>query len=198
MNRGVLIAGVGNIFLGDDGWGVEVVRQLHSQELPELVKVKDFGIRGVHLAYELLDGYDLLILVDAVQRGRVPGTVFVIEPDLTDVGADSLAEGAREGNNALIDAHGMEPTSVFALLKTLRAADSAGPQDSGRVRRAIVVGCEPQDVGERMGLSDAVTASVPEAVRLIRELVDAEVKRAGVRDSDEGKENDESQSIEGG
>jgi hydrogenase maturation protease len=167
MNQEVLVAGVGNIFLGDDGWGVEVIRQLHSHELPGFVKVQDFGIRGVHLAYELLDDYDLLILVDAVPRGRDPGTVFVIEPDLTDASADSLAEGAREGNNPLIDAHGMEPASVFALLETL----------GGRVKRAIVVGCEPNDIGERMELSDAVAASVPEAVRIIRELIDEEEKR---------------------
>jgi hydrogenase maturation protease len=167
MSHEVLVAGVGNIFLGDDGWGVEVVRQLHSHELPEFVKVQDFGIRGVHLAYELLDGYELLILVDAVPRGRDPGTVFVIEPDLTDAGAGSLAEGAREGDNPLIDAHGMEPASVLNLLETL----------GGRVKRAIVVGCEPLDIGERMELSDAVATSVPEAVRIIRELIDEEEKR---------------------
>jgi hydrogenase maturation protease len=167
MNQEVLVAGVGNIFLGDDGWGVEVIRQLHSHELPDFVKVQDFGIRGVHLAYELLDGYDLLILVDAVPRGRDPGTVFVIEPDLTDAGAGSLAEGARGGNNPLIDAHGMEPASVFALLETL----------GGRVKRAIVVGCEPLDIGERMELSDPVAASIPEAVRIVRELIDEEERR---------------------
>jgi hydrogenase maturation protease len=168
MTHEVLVAGVGNIFLGDDGWGVEVIRQLHSHELPEFVKVRDFGIRGVHLAYELLDGYDLLILVDAVPRGREPGTVFVIEPDLSDAGAGSLAEGAREGNNPLIDAHGMEPASVFDLLETL---------GGGGVKRAIVVGCEPLDIGERMELSEPVATSVPEAVRIIRELIEQEEKR---------------------
>jgi hydrogenase maturation protease len=177
MNHSVLVAGVGNIFLGDDGWGVEVIRELLGHHLPEFVKVEDFGIRGVHLAYELLDGYDLLILVDAVPRGRDPGTVFVIEPDLADTATDPLAAGAREGSNPLIDAHGMEPTSVFALLDAL----------GGRVKRAIVVGCEPQEVDERMGLSDAVAASVPEGVRTVRELIDEETKRRGIVNSGLGK-----------
>jgi hydrogenase maturation protease len=168
MKPHVLVAGVGNIFLGDDGFGVEVVRQLETEEIPEFVAVADFGIRGVHLAYELLDGYDVLILVDAAPQGREPGTVYVIEPDLTGSATDEpLAAAAKQGQTPLIDAHGLEPDSVFALLKVL----------GGKVGRAIVVGCEPKYVGEHMGLSDVVEAAVDEGVRVVRELIDEEVAR---------------------
>ena len=104
----VLIAGVGNIFLGDDGFGVEVARRPGTRTLPEGVRVEDYGIRAVHLAYELLSGYDGLILVDAVSRGEAPGTVSVIEPD--------LASGAGPG---AMDAHSMSPDTVFALMTSL-------------------------------------------------------------------------------
>jgi hydrogenase maturation protease len=158
----VLVAGVGNIFLGDDGFGVEVAHRLQSEERPESVKVVDFGIRGVHLAYELLEGYDLLILIDAAPRGRAPGTVYVLEPDLSESAlGENLASAARQGESPLIDAHGLEPDSVFALLKVL----------GGGVGRALVVGCEPQSVTEQMGLSDAVAAAVDEGVRIVRELI---------------------------
>ena len=146
----VLIAGVGNIFLGDDGFGVEVAARLAGRTMPAGVKVADYGIRGVHLAYELLDGYDGLILVDAVSRGDAPGTVYVIEPDLD----------AIENSRGQMDAHSMSPDTVFALVKTL----------GGSLGEVYVVGCEPADVSERMGLSAPVAAAVDVAVTAVCEL----------------------------
>jgi hydrogenase maturation protease len=154
MTAKVLVAGVGNIFLGDDGFGVEVARRLGAERLGDGVKVADFGIRGVHLAYELLEGYDLTILVDAAPRGGDPGTVYVIEPDLRPM----------ERADGLIDAHGMEPDSVFALLATL----------GGVPGRVLVVGCEPQDTSERIGLSVPVASAVDQAVGLIAQLIHRE------------------------
>ena len=91
----MLVAGIGNIFLGDDGFGVEVAQRLADRPMPEGVQVADFGIRGVHLAYELLDGYDALVLVDAVPMGEPPGTVAVIEPELDAVVHDETAPADR-------------------------------------------------------------------------------------------------------
>ncbi|MGH3344279.1 MAG: hydrogenase maturation protease [Carbonactinosporaceae bacterium] len=162
----VLVAGVGNVFLGDDGFGVEVAQRLAAEPLPEGVEVADFGIRGVHLAYQLLDGYDLLILVDAVTRGEEPGTVYVIEPDL-----GAVEPAGRDAPP--VDAHGMAPDAVLALLKTF----------GGSVRRALVVACEPADVEERMGLSPPVAGAVDRAVGAVRELLAeaAGVTRPGCR-----------------
>jgi hydrogenase maturation protease len=153
MGHEVLVAGVGNIFLGDDGFGVEVANRLASEALPEWVRIADFGIRGVHLAHELLDkAYETTILVDATPRGGKPGTVYLIEPDFYAVGAD-------ESNSP--DAHGMNPEAVFALLKTL----------GGNPGHVFIVGCEPARVEEEIGLSPAVAHAVEEAIRLIRELI---------------------------
>jgi hydrogenase maturation protease len=162
----VLVAGVGNVFLGDDGFGVEVATRLAGTPMPDGVKVADFGIRGVHLAYELLDGYDALILIDAVPRGDAPGTLYVIEPDL-----DSIRPAGETG--PVMDAHGMEPEAVLGLLIAL----------GGRIGRVTVLGCEPADVSERMGLSDPVAGAVDEAVRLARRLAEdaADASRADVR-----------------
>ncbi|HEY0486475.1 MAG TPA: hydrogenase maturation protease [Mycobacteriales bacterium] len=167
MSPRVLVAGVGNVFLGDDGFGVEVVTRLAGTPLPDGVTVADFGIRGVHLAYELLDGYDALVLVDAVPRGDVPGTLYVIEPDL-----DSIRP-AGVGGEPVMDAHGLDPEAVLGLLAAL----------GGRVGRVTVLGCEPADVSERMGLSDPVAGAVDEAVRMARRLAGdaAEASRADVR-----------------
>jgi hydrogenase maturation protease len=144
----VLVAGVGNIFLGDDGFGVEVARQLADEQLPAGVEVADFGIRGVHLAYQLLEGYDLAILVDASARGGEPGSLYVIEP-------------TPDGGDVLLNGHGMQPAAVLGLLQAL----------GGPVGRVLVVGCEPAEVGERIGLSEPVGRAVSEAVRVVRELV---------------------------
>jgi hydrogenase maturation protease len=145
-----LVAGVGNIFLGDDGFGVEVARRLALAPLPAGTRVRDFGIRGVHLAYELLEGYETLILVDTLMRGEAPGTLYVFEPDLD---APAPAPG--------LDGHGLNPAAVLALVKTL----------GGTVGRTLVVGCEPADMEERIGLSAQVALAVDEAVRLVRRLV---------------------------
>jgi hydrogenase maturation protease len=145
---------VGNIFLGDDGFGVEVARRLASRNLPPDVVVKDFGIRGFDLAYALMDPYDLTILVDACARGREPGTVYLIEPD-------PVADNSR----AQLDLHGMTPMSV------LRTAKSLG----GTPGRMLVVGCEPAELGSehdgQLGLSPVVEAAVEEAITLIESLV---------------------------
>jgi hydrogenase maturation protease len=153
-SSGTLIACVGNIFLGDDGFGVEVARRLATRELPAGVRAVDFGIRGVHLAYELADkSYETVILVDATPRGGAPGTVYLIEPDLDRLGA--VGPGAS-------DAHGMDPQTVFALLKTL----------GGKPGRVLIVGCEPASTEDEIALSEPVAAAVDEAVKLIFELVE--------------------------
>lgn len=152
----VLVAGIGNIFLGDDGFGVETVHTLAGRRLPPHVEAVDIGVRGVHLAFQVLDGYDTLILVDATARGEAPGTLYVIEH-----------EGAAGGpsHGVPIDGHRMTPDTVLALLGTLCAGTGGQPP-----RRTLVVGCEPASVEERIGLSPPVSAAVPEAVRLIEEL----------------------------
>lgn len=152
----ILIAGIGNIFLGDDAFGVEVVRRLAGCELPTNVKVTDFGIRGYDLAYALLDGYDTTILVDACPRGQASGTVYVIEPDLNDLG------DAEEHSPA--DAHTMNPLSVLRLAKSM----------GGPLKRILLVGCEPDTLGPeegQMGLSETVEVAVVEAVKVIESLV---------------------------
>lgn len=145
----VLVAGVGNVFLSDDGFGVAVAERLAGMDLPEGVEAADFGIRGVHLAYQLLDGYDALVLVDALDLGGEPGTVAVFEPDLTAFEAP-----------AAVDGHSLDPAAVLATLRRL----------GGSVNRVVVVGCQPATVEEGMGLSPAVAAAVEpaaaEAVRL--------------------------------
>lgn len=164
MSARVLVAGVGNVFLGDDGFGVEVARRLRAAELPEGVRVADFGIRGVHLAYELLDGYQTAILVDATPRGGEPGTVYVIEPE--------RPTGAS--GHTLLDAHGMEPDAVLSMLEVLGGSDA----------KVLIVGCEPADVQERIGLSPRVAGAVDQAVAVVRELVDKET--AGHERGEEG------------
>nr|WP_202437520.1 hydrogenase maturation protease [Streptomyces sp. SID5910] len=155
-----MVAGVGNVFLGDDGFGVEAAAALAVRgDLPEGVEVADIGIRGVHLAYRVLDGYDTLVLLDATARGGEPGTLYVI--DATDPDDRRPAEGGVP-----LDGHRMTPDAVLALLDTLCAGTGASPP-----RRTLVVGCEPATVEEGIGLSPRVAAAVPEAVRLVGELV---------------------------
>ena len=157
MPRRVLVAGIGNVFLGDDGFGVEVVGRLSERKLPEGVEVVDFGIRGLDLAYTLHEDYDLVVFVDATQRGGEPGTVYLIEPEIEEDGEVSL------------DTHGKDPVKVIKLSRALGA----------RLTRTLVVGCEPQVVvsGEDyddmlMELSEPVRAAVDEAVRLVESLVE--------------------------
>jgi len=152
----ILIAGIGNIFLGDDGFGVEVIRRLSSHEFPKNVNVKDFGIRGYDLAYALLDATDFTILVDAAPRGGVPGTVYLIEPQ--------IADGSPEQPQPALDAHAMNPVSVVQLARTM------GPVRS----RILLVACEPASLGGEeghMGLSGPVAAAVDEAIGMINKLV---------------------------
>jgi hydrogenase maturation protease len=159
-----LVAGVGNIFLGDDGFGVETIRRLTAAgPLPAHVEAVDVGVRGVHLAYQLLDGYDTFVLVDATTRGGAPGTVYLIEAAVP--GAEGTAPAGT--GPAVLDGHRMTPDSVLALLGTLCAGTGGAPP-----RRVLVVGCEPASVEEGMGLSPAVEAAVPEAVRLLLDLLD--------------------------
>lgn len=153
MSPRVLVAGIGNMFLGDDGFGSEVARRLCAEWLPDGVSVVDYGIRGMHLAFDLLSGYDALVLVDAMPRGGSPGDVTVLE-----VGEADLGQGE-------FDAHGMNPATVLAGLGAL----------GGRLPpRTYVVGCEPRDVGEGIGLSPAVAAAVDTALSAIRVLISSE------------------------
>jgi hydrogenase maturation protease len=153
----VLVAGVGNIFLGDDAFGVEVVRRLAGRGLPEGVEVADFGIRGMDLAYALQEDYDVVVFVDAIPRGDEPGTVYLIEPQIEEDGEISL------------DTHGMDPVKVIKLARALGAKRT----------RTLVVGCEPQAIvsGEvyddmLMELSEPVRAAVEEAAKLVESLVE--------------------------
>jgi hydrogenase maturation protease len=143
----ILIAGVGNIFLGDDAFGVEVARRLAGRPWPPEIRVVDFGIRGLDLTYALLENYDRVILVDAVQRGGKPGTLYLIEPLLESAGA--------------MQTHEMAPAKALAAAKAMGAA----------LANVVLVGCEPESFGSeeepRMGLSWAVNAAVDEAVELI-------------------------------
>ena len=156
----VLIAGIGNIFLGDDAFGVEVARRLANRKLPDRVKVVDFGIRGFDLAYALLDRFDVTILVDACPRGGAPGTLYVIEPDLN-VSAEDAAEAAQ----TTVDAHSMNPMNVIRMAKSM----------GGDLKRILLVGCEPLTLGPEegaMGLSEPVAAMVEEAANRIESLVE--------------------------
>jgi hydrogenase maturation protease len=150
----ILIACVGNIFLGDDGFGVEIARALSKKGLPDGVTVKDFGIRGFDLAYALLDPWDVVIIVDALPRGQAPGSLYVLEPDAADV-------------NPELDPHGMDPARVRNLAASLGSISA----------KVLVVGCEPQDFGDelegRMGLSAPVQGVVEEACHTILELTNS-------------------------
>ena len=157
MSKRILVAGIGNIFLGDDGFGVEVVRRLAGRELPEGVEVVDFCIRGMDLAYALQDDYEAVVFVDATPRGERPGTVYLIEPEI------------EEDGEVTLDTHGMDPVKVIKLASTLGA----------RQKRTLVVGCEPKVVvgGEDyddmlMELSEPVRAAVEEATKLVESLVE--------------------------
>lgn len=151
----ILIACIGNIFLGDDGFGTEVARRLASRTLPPEVTLKDFGIRGLDLTYTLLDPYELVILVDACPRGGDPGSVYLIEPD----------PAAGDAAPLHIEAHAMNPMSV---LRTVQAM-------GGAPAKIMLVGCEPADMGSqeegKLGLSEPVEAAVDEAIALIETLV---------------------------
>lgn len=151
----ILVACIGNIFLGDDGFGVEVARNLATRAFPDNVRVRDFGIRGYDLAYALLEANELTILVDACSRGETPGTVYVIQPDVSRTAA---------APPATLDAHTMDPVAVIHL------AQSMGPIS----KRILLVACEPATLGGEegeMGLSEPVSAAVHTAVQLVEKLI---------------------------
>lgn len=157
MMPSILVAGIGNIFNRDDGFGVSVAAKLAREPLPQNVHVVDFGIRGFDLMSELLDGYDLTIFVDAVSRGGAPGTLYTIEPEL-----DAIAE--NQPLEPYQNAHGLDPLKVLAAVK------SAG----ARLGRVLVVGCEPallEDDTGRIGLTEQVEAAVDPAIAMIRSLI---------------------------
>ncbi|MGQ0793279.1 MAG: hydrogenase maturation protease [Deltaproteobacteria bacterium] len=163
MSERILIAGIGNIFLGDDGFGVEVAGRLAGRAMPEGVRVADYGIRGFDLAYALMDPYDAAILVDAMPRGDVPGTLYVVEPDMDEI----QLEGGGEGGGVSLETHGMNPARVLQLVKTMGGAGC---------KRILVVGCEPFTFGSDddegyIGLSEPVRSAVDEAVKLVESLV---------------------------
>jgi len=149
MTKRVLVAGIGNIFNSDDGFGCEVARRLVDRELPHDVSAADFGIRGIHLAYELLEGYEALVLVDATPQGGEPGTLYLIE-----IGESDVAAGPA-------DAHSMDPQQVIAQVRGLGRTDL----------RIVLVGCEPATLEEAIGLSPVVAAAVDGAVDAVLELV---------------------------
>jgi hydrogenase maturation protease len=152
----ILVAGVGNIFMGDDAFGVEVIKRMSSMKFPDEVRIIDFGIRGLDLVYALQDGYDTTILVDACSQGKPAGTIYVIEPDL----------GAANANasTGVVDSHGMDPMNVIRIAQAMNAP----------LKRLLVVGCEPETLGGeqgQMGLSSTVEAALDEAVRVVESVV---------------------------
>jgi hydrogenase maturation protease len=149
--RRILVAGIGNVFLGDDGFGVALAGRLAKQRLPDGVEVVDFGIRGMDLALALQDGYDAAVLLDATPRGHPPGTLYVIEPRL-------------EEGDVGIDAHGMDPVKVLALARHMSHPPGPPP-------RTLVVGCEPGDVENVASLTEPVRAALDEAVRLVESVI---------------------------
>jgi hydrogenase maturation protease len=173
-----LVAGVGNIFQRDDAFGVEVVRLLAERPGPPEppgVQIRDFGIRGVHLVYDLLDGCDLFVLVDAAARGAEPGTVTVLEVEPRTAPAD----GGDSAAAPVIDAHGLTPDAIFALLASL----------GGRPGRSLVVACEPADTSPGMGLSDPVQAALPHAVAAVEEILHEQrtLGENGARDGEQAR-----------
>lgn len=147
----ILVAGIGNIFHGDDAFGCEVTKSLLERAWPEGVRVEDFGIRSYDLAFAIADGWDAVLLVDALPRGRAPGTLYLLEVD---------AEAADQGG--LADAHSMSPVLVLRMVQAL----------GGVARRVHVVGCEPAMLeADDIGLSEPVRAAVPGAVEMVTGLV---------------------------
>jgi hydrogenase maturation protease len=151
----ILVAGIGNIFFGDDAFGCEVAAALMRRSLPEEVRVVDFGIRSYDLAYAIMDGPDVTILVDATSQGKSPGTIFLIEPD------QSLVDNETD---EVLNAHSMNPLRVLQMVRSM----------GGKPGRLYLVGCEPAVLEPEegaMGLSEMVQAAVPKALEMIESLV---------------------------
>jgi hydrogenase maturation protease len=157
IRRKILVAGIGNIFLGDDAFGVEVVRRLALRPRTDGVHVEDFGIRGFDLAFAL-DTAETIVLVDTVARGEAPGTLYTIEPDLESPDLDDFDDAAP-------DAHSMGPVQVLRLARQMNVSPG----------RILLVGCEPATFGPEnegvMGLSPPVEAAVDRAVELIESMI---------------------------
>jgi hydrogenase maturation protease len=153
--RRILVAGIGNVFLGDDGFGVALATRLAERQLPAGTEVVDFGIRGMDLAWAMQEGYDAVLLLDATPRGEAPGTLYVIEPDVDDV-------------EPALETHAMDPATVLSLVRTL----------GGSPPRTLVVGCEPQvvpdpDAEQLLGeLSEPVRTALEEGERLVVSLLE--------------------------
>ena len=157
----ILVAGIGNAWLGDDGFGGEVVKRLQARELPSGVTVADFGIGGLDLAYEVMRGYDGLVLIDVSRQGGEPGTLYVMEPDEEDIAA-----GIEDGE--LLDPHGMDPQTVLRFVRAV----------GGWPGKVVVIACEPAQVEEMgIGLSAGVSAAVDHAAELVATTI--EELRAG-------------------
>jgi hydrogenase maturation protease len=155
MSKRVLIAGIGNIFFGDDAFGVEVARRLAQGTMPKGVRVVDFGIRSYDLAFAIMDGYDVIVLVDAVPRGEKPGTVYLIEPEMEETG---------EAAFGVENAHGLNPTGVLQMVRSL----------GGQPSHLYLVGCEPavlETENGEMGLTASVEAAIPRAMEMIHSLL---------------------------
>jgi len=154
----ILVAGICNIFLGEDAFGVEVIRRMAGLKLPESVRISDFGIRGFDLAYALQDGYETTILVDACPHGQAPGTLYVIEPDLKVLDDPAVPQAA-------VDAHAMNPMNVLRMARAMNI----------ELKNILLVGCEPQTLGGeegQMGLSAPVEAAVDDAVKLVESVIE--------------------------
>jgi hydrogenase maturation protease len=151
----ILVAGIGNIFLGDDGFGSEVARRISERTVVPGVRVIDFGIRGVDLLYTLLDGYEATIIIDALSQGGAPGTIYVVEPDFNEFGDDGAA----------VEPHAMDPMRILGLARSMGAV----------LRNVRLVGCEPATFGPegegQMGLSACVSAAMEQAVDVVEGLI---------------------------
>lgn len=156
MEKQILVACVGNIFLQDDGFGVEVARRLAAREVPSGVTVLDFGTGGLKLAYEVMRGYDALLLVDISRQGGEPGTLYIMEPDPADVDG-----GIQDGDS--LNPHGMDPRTVLRFVKSV----------GGWPGKVVVIACEPARVDDMgLGLSEPVTAAVDGAVELVLKTIE--------------------------
>jgi hydrogenase maturation protease len=161
----ILIACIGNIFLGDDAFGVEVARRLAEHDLPDEVRAIDFGIRGIDLTYALLDGYETVVLVDAAPRGGRPGTLYLIEPERNFIEPPASA-------GTMLEMHSLDPAKVLRLAAAMGSS----------VQQVLLVGCEPATTGGDdlvMEMSEPVRAAVDEAARLIESMLPRLLAGAG-------------------
>jgi hydrogenase maturation protease len=151
LEKQILVAGIGNAWLRDDGFGGEVAKRLSERELAPGVTAVDFGTGGLDLAYEVMRGYDALLLLDVSQQGGEPGTLYVIEPD-----PEEFEAGIEDGE--MLDPHGMDPATVLRFVKAV----------GGWPGKVVVIACEPAEVEEMgLGLSESVRAAVEHAVELV-------------------------------